>query len=84
MEVDGAAVGRRAATPRARRSRSTASISDWLTLQPRFVIAARRTGAGSPCADAAVVRSGHPIAAHQISGFVDMRKAMSPTAVVIP
>ena len=33
-------------TPRARSSRSTASISDWLTLQPRLAIAARRTGRG--------------------------------------
>ena len=31
-------------TPRARRSRSTASISAWFTLQPRFVMAARRMG----------------------------------------
>ncbi len=34
-------------TPRARRSRSTASISAWFTLQPRFVMAARLMG-GAP------------------------------------
>jgi hypothetical protein len=33
--------------PRSRSSRAADSISDWLTLQPRFVIAAVRTGRGT-------------------------------------
>ncbi len=69
--------------PRSRRSRSTASISAWFTLQPRFVIAARRITRpaasavaipAGPAAGAAVV----PLTGSPQHRLRDMRKAMNP------
>ena len=75
-----ASCGSTSGTPASRRSRAAASISDWLTLQPRLTMAADR-GRAPPVASGA--HSNRLLEAHHRTGFVDIRNAMSPTAVVI-
>ena len=59
--------------PRSRSRRAAPSISDWLTLQPRFAIAAVRIGRPAP----------RRRVAHHSCGFVLIRNPIVPTSAAI-
>ena len=61
--------------PRSRSRRAAPSISAWLTLQPRFAIAAVRIGAAGAGRDGA--------RRHHSCGFVLIRKPIVPTSAAI-